>query len=126
MRDEDERKVTEAREELRNARLRLEYINDYFEDLPHTTIEDDFDSLAREQTSLQEGLPKLEEKIDRLRSLKYGKDSVELTTINIAVAVGVPIAILFITLLGTIVFEAFKPEILDWIRHLFGLRSLPK
>jgi len=64
-------------------------------------------------------------KVDRL-TLEYGKASVELTTINIAVAVGVPVIIFFVTLLGTIAFEAFKPEILDWIRQAFGLLPLPK
>jgi hypothetical protein len=82
-------------------------------------------------------IPGLEEKLrvakfDRLTiehgesSVKFSKESVDLTTINIAVAVGVPVIILFITLIGTISFEAFKPEILNWMRHVFGLLPLSK
>lgn len=88
-------------------------------------------TLIAERASLSDKfLPEAEEKAHRRRvdrlTLQYGKDSVELTTINIAVAVGVPVIILFVTLLGTIAFETFKPEITDWIRHLLGLASLIK
>jgi len=62
-------------------------------------------------------------KVDR-RSLQYGKESIELITMNIGISVGVPVAVLVLTLFGTIAFEALKPEILDWIRHLLRLSPL--
>ena len=56
-----------------------------------------------------------------IHSLKYGKASVDLTNINIKVAIWVPVVILVATFLGTIIFETLKPEITTWIRHLFHL-----
>jgi predicted PurR-regulated permease PerM len=54
-----------------------------------------------------------------VHTLKYGKVSVVWSKVTIVVAVA-------IALLVTFLFESFKPEITDWIRHLLGLASLPR
>ena len=56
-----------------------------------------------------------------IHSLKYGKASVDLTNINIKVAIWVPVIILVATFLGTVIFETFKLEITTLIRHLLHL-----
>jgi hypothetical protein len=86
--------------------------------------------LVNEREVLTKLVLELEEKahrrkVDRL-TVDYGKASVDLTNINIKVAIWVPVIILVFTLLATIAFEAFKPEILNWIRRLVGLAALPK
>jgi hypothetical protein len=54
-----------------------------------------------------------------VHTLKYGKVSVVWSKVSIVVAVAT-------ALLATFLFESFKPEITDCIRHLIGLGSLPK
>lgn len=93
--------------------------------------------LVRDRDAIGKLLPELEDvahrrKVDRI-TLEYGKDSVkfskasvDLTNINIRVAIWVPVGILVLTLIGSIFFEAFKPEILNWIRQMVGLANLPR
>ena len=55
------------------------------------------------------------------RTLRYSKASVDLTNINIKVAIWVPVVILVVTLFATIGFETFRPEVSSLLRHLVGL-----
>lgn len=55
------------------------------------------------------------------KTLEYGWQSVQLTNVNIGVAIGVPVAVF----LATFLMLAF-PEIANWVRHLIGLAELQK
>ena len=79
---------------------------------------------------LKDEITSLEEEVNNLylanKTLDFSKASVDLTNINIKVAIWVPVIILVFTVIATIAFETFKPEITHWIRHLFGLPTAPK
>ena len=82
--------------------------------------------LIRKGDALEKRVPELEDiahgrKVDRL-TLEYGKDSVDLTKRNIKISLWVPVLTF---LLGTVVFEIFKPEIVNGIRQILGLARIP-
>jgi hypothetical protein len=62
---------------------------------------------------------RLEEQLHRLQvekdTLEFGKDSVDLTRRNIKFSLWVPISVF---LIGTVLFESFKPEITSFIRSV--------
>jgi hypothetical protein len=86
--------------------------------------------LVKQRIAMINKLPSLEErahraKVDRL-IVEYVRKGIELTNLSIRVAILVPIAILIIVLLGTVAWRTFKPEIVEWIRHLVRLEGMPK
>lgn len=72
------------------------------------------------QGRLEDELRKLEIEWD---TIEYGVASVRLTKWNIFVSAFVPVLILLLTMAGTILYDALKPESTDFIRHLFGKQS---
>lgn len=52
----------------------------------------------------------------------YGRESVRLTRVNIAMSITIPIATFLAGLVASLFMEAARPEILHWIRALLGLR----
>ncbi len=86
--------------------------------------------LERQKTAITDTLPGMEARAHRLKIdrliIAYGKASVDLTKVNIRVAIWVPVGTLILALAGIIAFETFKPEIVSWIRHVIGLASTPK
>ena len=77
--------------------------------------------LMKQEAAITGRLPGLKARAHRLKvdrlTLEYGKASVDLTNINIKVAIWVPVGILFLALIGIVFFEAAKPEIIEWIRQ---------
>ncbi|HVP18539.1 MAG TPA: hypothetical protein VMU36_06035 [Spirochaetia bacterium] len=52
----------------------------------------------------------------------YGRESVRLTKLNIAMSITIPIATFLAGLVASLLMEAARPEILHWIRALLNLR----
>ena len=82
--------------------------------------------LVRDRDDLLPKVSALEEKAERLladkKSTEIGENTLKLTQRGIRISLWLPIVTL---LAGTILFETFKPEITNLLRHLVGLSALP-
>jgi len=80
--------------------------------------------LRTDNEKITHNIEDLEERVHRLKvdrlTLQYGEGSVKLTQRNIKISLWVPVVVFVTTLLATILFESFKTETTEFIRHLFG------
>jgi hypothetical protein len=59
-------------------------------------------------------------------AVKEGKESVRVTWINIRVSIIVAAAVLFFSLMGTVLYDSFKMDVDNWVRHLFRRPPIEK
>ena len=55
----------------------------------------------------------------------YGRESVRLTKVNIIMSIFIPLTTFLVGLLLSLLMESAKPEIVQWIRELLGLKGNP-
>jgi hypothetical protein len=118
-----ERFTQPTSEEQKENKLPLEYM----ESLKGYIKRKQAELKARKEV-LVEWIPQAEERAHRRRvdrvTLEYGRGSIKLIRTNIKISLWIPIGIFILTLLASLVIEAIRPELVDWIRqHIFGLKS---
>ncbi len=89
-------------------------------------LQDKSDSLGAEIKDLQERINGFRHQIHSFdieeENRTYGRESVRLTKVNIAMSILIPITTFLIGLILSLLMEAARPVIIHWIRALLSLR----